>query len=277
MIISSRKAIQALFRADGNNGNIKPPRGEHAGLLLSHYLAAQCEENDNNELKSQLREVLLLQAIEACQIATPLAKEAFNLWQASLDLLDPLPFIGGYFKTQGRLVIGLGSENVLETGLTLHHTYGIPILPGSALKGLAAHYCASVWGVQDEAFSKTGQSYNEIFGDTEDAGHITFYDAWWIPENNNDSLMLDVMTPHHQEYYSNKGYTPPTDFDDPTPVLFLSVSGTFNITVAGDVPGEDGKKWVHLAFNLITKALKNWGIGGKTNAGYGRLMEEPVN
>jgi hypothetical protein len=34
-------------------------------------------------------------------------------------------------------------------------------------------------------------------------------------------------------------------------------------------------KWAKFAFTLLTNALSEWGIGGKTNAGYGRLV--PVN
>ncbi|GAB4440171.1 MAG: hypothetical protein Kow00120_08220 [Anaerolineae bacterium] len=39
--------------------------------------------------------------------------------------------------TESRLVVGLGADSVLETSLTLHRVYGYPIIPGSALKGLA--------------------------------------------------------------------------------------------------------------------------------------------
>lgn len=35
-----------------------------------------------------------------------------------------------------RLAIGLGHEHPLENGITLHRIYGIPYLPGSAIKGL---------------------------------------------------------------------------------------------------------------------------------------------
>ena len=38
--------------------------------------------------------------------------------------------------TDARLAIGLGSDSVLETAITLHRIYGFPIIPGSALKGL---------------------------------------------------------------------------------------------------------------------------------------------
>jgi CRISPR type III-B/RAMP module RAMP protein Cmr6 len=35
-----------------------------------------------------------------------------------------------------RLVIGFGTEHVLETNLCLHRIYGFPIIPGSAVKGI---------------------------------------------------------------------------------------------------------------------------------------------
>ena len=39
-------------------------------------------------------------------------------------------------KVMWRLVVGLGLPNPLETGFILHHIYGIPFLPGSAIKGV---------------------------------------------------------------------------------------------------------------------------------------------
>ncbi|MCL4880528.1 MAG: type III-B CRISPR module RAMP protein Cmr6 [Anaerolineae bacterium] len=43
-------------------------------------------------------------------------------------------------RSLGRLVVGLGGESVLETSLTLQFITGLPIIPGSALKGLCRHY-----------------------------------------------------------------------------------------------------------------------------------------
>jgi CRISPR-associated protein Cmr6 len=40
-------------------------------------------------------------------------------------------------KADWRMVVGLGAENVHETSMALHHIYGIPYIPGSALKGIA--------------------------------------------------------------------------------------------------------------------------------------------
>lgn len=44
-------------------------------------------------------------------------------------------------KIEGRIVVGLGGAHVAETSITLHHIYGIPYIPGSALKGVTRHYC----------------------------------------------------------------------------------------------------------------------------------------
>lgn len=43
-------------------------------------------------------------------------------------------------KPDWRLVVGLGNESVYETSMTLHHVYGIPYIPGSAVKGITRHY-----------------------------------------------------------------------------------------------------------------------------------------
>jgi CRISPR-associated protein Cmr6 len=40
-------------------------------------------------------------------------------------------------KVDWRMIVGLGAENVHETSMTLHHIYGVPYIPGSALKGIA--------------------------------------------------------------------------------------------------------------------------------------------
>jgi len=177
----------------------------------------------------------------------------------------------GDFRTRGRLVIGLGSESVLETGITLHHTYGTPVIPGSALKGLASHYCDQVRGATNPGFRNEGEYHNALFGTDDDSGHIIFHDAWLTPGSLKSAFKRDIMTPHHGDYYSGKAAAP-TDFDDPNPVLFLSINGTFYISVSCDVEDENGKKWQTLAFDIITAALEHWGIGGKTSAGYGRLV-----
>ncbi|MDD2755212.1 MAG: type III-B CRISPR module RAMP protein Cmr6 [Methanothrix sp.] len=255
--------------------------GSNACLLRDRYLRVAVKDKANHpEARRDLFEVMCKSLAQSETIYQAAYKRQLTSLQTSSI---QKPKAEGLFLTKGRMVIGLGGENVLETGITLHHTYGTPLIPGTALKGLASHYCDQVWGVGDQGqgfkrwkSGETGGDYHKaVFGTTEDSGHIIFHDAWIIPETLGESLQPDVMTPHHGDYYSDdSGNTPPTDFDDPNPVTFLSVVGTFHIAVLCDVPGEEGQKWAKLAFDLLTEALKEWGIGGKTNAGYGRMVLE---
>ena len=45
-----------------------------------------------------------------------------------------------------RLLVGHGNSSASDVGLTVHNTWGVPVIPGSALKGLLAHYVDAVYG-----------------------------------------------------------------------------------------------------------------------------------
>ena len=272
--------------------NIARVSGGNASLLLASYLQAQKTEGDANQADEHL--ALLKAAIQASHNAKPFYENAYRRRTAYLaKLCNP---VCAEFKVKGRLIVGLGGENVLETGITLQHTYGTPVIPGSALKGLAAHYCDQVWGLENPEFKRKvavdkdkqvrevfrqGTYHHILFGNNEDCGHITFHDAWLVPDSldkKNEGLVLDVMTPHHGDYSMAEDETPPADFDDPTPLPFLAVAGTFQLVISTDDDSENGKQWVVRAMELLSAALENWGVGGKTNAGYGRMkpVEEPT-
>jgi CRISPR-associated protein Cmr6 len=228
---------------------------------MDRYLRVTVKDDGHKKA----REELLMAICQAVTRAGDSYKAAYERNKSAI----PEPAKKGLFRTTGRTVIGLGGENVLETGLTLHRTYGTPLIPGTALKGLASHYCDLVWGAKDPDFKRGGPHHCTLFGTTEDSGHMIFHDAWMTSESLAGSLQPDIMTPHHGDYYSGTGA--PTDFDDPKPVTFLSIAGTFDVAVSCDVPGKDGKAWADLAFKILCEALREWGIGGKTSAGYGRL------
>ena len=171
---------------------------------------------------------------------------------------------------QGRMAVGLGGETVLETAITLHHTWGVPFIPGSALKGLTARAARQKL---ESPWPPDSLEYRLLFGELENAGHVTFHDALWKPFRNgaplpNLPLMQDVMTVHHPDYYGWAGSDeppPPADWDDPTPVPFVTAHGTYLLALTGP-PG-----WVEVAFNILKGALEHDGIGAKTAAGYGRM------
>ena len=269
--------------------NKRQERGQHAGLLLQRYLTENATGKEGNPDEKQ---AILQAAIAAASNheVRELYKAAYERWTTSVDAST----VQNMLQVSGRLIVGLGSENVLETGIRLHHTYGMPLIPGSALKGLAAHYCDQVWGQRDldtpsgsavkfrgsrpevrkenRSAEKQGEYHALLFGSTDESGCIVFHDGWLKADSEKEPLKLDVMTPHHPKWLD--GSVPPTDFDSPIPVPFLSVVGTFQIAVSWHGPPSDhSQQWTQLAYDLVAEALSKWGIGGKTTSGYGRLVD----
>ena len=169
------------------------------------------------------------------------------------------------FKPDWRVVVGLGTDSVYETGITLHHIYGFPYIPASAIKGITNHYA------QDNGFDKEAsgskQWYDDIFGNTKHQGKITFFDAMptSIPQ-----LKPDIMNVHYPDYYG--GNSAPTDTQSPRPILFLTVYDTSFQFMVGCK--EENKALLQTAFSWLESALQTKGIGAKTAVGYGYMTNK---
>lgn len=203
------------------------------------------------------------------------------------------------FHPDWRLVIGLGGSSVYETGMTLHHTYGIPYIPASAVKGIVRSYVITeVYKNEIEALSK--KDFCDIFGCSgegkiEDAngkkqpfksfykieaeqnndkrdsgdrqGKVIFFDAFPI---GTIKLEADIMNPHYSDYYGDtKGEVPPADWHNPIPIPFLTIGKTTSFQFVIGVKKENvilnqTKSW-------LESALKEKGIGAKTAVGYGYM------
>ena len=152
-------------------------------------------------------------------------------------------------------------------GLTLHRTYGVPVIPGSALKGVVRACARERWAVD-------GDTMAILFGTTESAGYLRFHDAWWVPDGSDGFLAREVTCVHHREYYGGGGAClegKPVgllDMDSPNPVPWVAATGRFLFAVEG--PGG----WHERAVELLTDALTTRGIGAKTAAGYGLLQPD---
>lgn len=238
--------------------SIEPCASTHAGLWLEKGLA-------DVEKKGPGRQALFE---ELARLAVPGDySRFFQRWRSSLEALPETQT--AEVAVQGRMAVGLGAESVLETSIALHRTYGVPYIPGSALKGLAA--AAAHKHLEDPAWRKVGEDgqigawHRILFGDQESSGYITFHDALWIPAGETLPLDLDVMTVHHPAYYQGGGDSPPADWDNPNPVAFLSAHGKYLLAATG--PGQ----WLKAAITILVDALEKDGIGAKTAAGYGRL------
>jgi CRISPR type III-B/RAMP module RAMP protein Cmr6 len=212
-------------------------------------------------------------------IDTALIRSAYSRWNAMISAMHVEPF---YASLDWRMVIGLGGETVLETDLTLHHLYGIPFIPGSALKGLTRAYVAQEYKKyyipekmpeeQRKPSTKTDDDHSEIkqiFGAQEHAGTVIFFDA--MPLNGEVQFVLDIMNPHYPDYYG--GSKPPTNDQSPMPVTFLTVTNTtFTFALAPRNPKDlKHQADVETVKEWLREALQSYGIGGKTSAGYGYL------
>lgn len=61
-------------------------------------------------------------------------------YKLACDLAKRYDVRGMQAQVSWRLVVGLGQEHVQETSICLDHIYGIPYIPGSAIKGVLRHY-----------------------------------------------------------------------------------------------------------------------------------------
>ncbi len=241
--------------------------GQHSGLLLNRYLSQHDDTHDGaKELYKQLQDA-----------AVPgVYRLAFQRWKVALQ---QLPHVRLFTATAvSPIAVGLGNESVLEVGLTLHHTYGTPVIPGSALKGLCRRGALLLkqQGRLHEEASKALFGYSEQSGESS-TGYVTFWDAWYDPDSvGGKPFHRDVVTVHHPDYYSKRGGEGhyPTDFDDPNPVPFLVVKKGARFLFALQAVDE---AWGQFAQKLMEWCLQNLGVGAKTNAGYGFLVPGKVD
>jgi CRISPR-associated protein Cmr6 len=203
-------------------------------------------------------------------------KVAYRRWLAMTE--DTNRFARWFACLEGtRLFIGLGMAHVLETQVFRHPVYGMPCIPGSALKGLARAKAREYAGKGEYGMDK--DVVNILFGvgsdeqEKADAGYLIFHDAWWIPKeeggSEDKSYIPEIVTVHAVEYYKNQGEKPPhPDMESPNPNQQLAVHGSFYFVIEGV------RQWAELGMRFLTLALESEGVGGKVAAGYGYFVED---
>jgi CRISPR-associated protein Cmr6 len=274
------------------------PSNAHAGLLYERYVPLYYGDRPPPKPEKKLLDIgkvlpddqeRLLRQVSRVPVS-PAYRVAWRRWQAALHASGAITEV---VETASRLLIGHGNPAPSEVGITLHHVYGVPLLPGTGLKGLLNHYLAT-WGAamdagwegvrydeQGRPVGSPGAFHGAIFGvpnlppeegneEVGQAGGVLFEDAWLIPGDDDKPLCPDVLTPHQGEYYRSFGGEPPNDWTDPIPVTFLTVKPKQRFLLAIS-PLRAERKGAMLAMAHLIDALEQWGVGAKTRAGYGRL------
>lgn len=247
--------------------NLKPTAETHVGLLLQRYLMAhKPKQRDNTQ---DTPEEMLLDQATGVKVSE-VYRAAFRRWRLfAQQTPDGCARVHFTVQAAAPIAIGLGDASPLEVGIRLHHTYGMPLLPASALKGL----CRRVARLLRHDSKLSDEAIDALFGYSRNtqaaAGAVVFYDAWYDPSSmGGKPFHRDVITVHHPAYYGD-GNTPPTDFDDPTPVPFLVIKPGACFLCVLDAPN---RQWAEFAQKMLLWGLENLGVGAKTNAGYGYLM-----
>lgn len=206
----------------------------------------------------------------ATQLADRQTQAAQAFFSKEGHLIKPI------FKPEWRFVTGLGGHSVYETGITLHHVYGIPYIPASSIKGLLRSWVIFSKFENNEKIALRDQMFCYTFGcPTESVlkkahkGKVTFFDA--VPIQS-PIIEPDIMNPHYPKWYGGNGA--PVDTDRPNPVFFLSVKETpFQFLMGSKEWGLDSKTfWDGKTLGWwLENALSEHGIGAKTAVGYGYM------
>jgi CRISPR-associated protein Cmr6 len=279
MSSAMREAITNLNIQASEFNKENQPFDSHTGLWLDKMLSQQVIKGETISSDSDHPTKQLMYDVHKYIREPESYRNFYERWLPSL----PQKHLR-VAKVIGRLVVGLGSESTWENNITLHRTYGLPYIPGSALKGLAAAYAHKYLeeGVWNKVYTKKddqgkeigepipiGNAHKIMFGDTTSEGYVTFFDALYVPGSGHQGKALwpDVITVHHPNYYqkTDSEQTAPADWDDPTPISFMSATGKYLIALDGP------EEWVEAAVKILEMALTDMGVGAKTSSGYGRM------
>lgn len=245
-------------------------RHAHPGLLLEYGLLDCCGNQwrygDSNNDKAKAVKQLVGPDY---QPNLSLYKVAFNRWKREMQNSEARRTCCWWRgQVMQRLFLGLGERATytLETAVTLDPTYGLPMIPGSTLKGIARAVARSRL---PELSEREAEDLNfliaTLFGRPgKDEGCLRFLPAWWDPDSATSSLVQEVITPHHDDYYAGKEPYP-TGRDSPIPAPQLAVQGAFWFAIEGVSP------WREHGAALLKIGLSDpkFGVGAASHAGYG--------
>jgi CRISPR-associated protein Cmr6 len=314
--------LPAEVRQVTHNGN----RCDNIGLWLDRFLTVNLQNWEiTQEAKRRHRLMELIGRPEWRSQMQEKLNALQNRHEAMLKWYKQRDFAVRHIEAKPvwRFVVGLGAAHVLETGITLHRLFGLPIIPGSALKGAARTWAllklaeelgvpilspteaaaksqtplekfeavilsqesereqaallsqllqdstipdeAPIRNLSPQELREKWQPFFEVFGSTERAGSVIFFDA--IPLEV-PKFQLDIMNPHYPNYYCTQGQNPPADWESPNPVFFLTVTETtYRFAIAAR--SEQGNRLLDFAEKWLKGALADLGIGAKTSADYG--------
>lgn len=235
---------------------------EQLGLLIERLFPTL----GSDEQQSQLRRRI------AGADPSEAYKKAFEGWRYAVTDMACWTFEA---TLATRLTVGLGVANPGENGIALQRTYGMPLIPGSTIKGALRACALEMCGVKDnveprwkrEEAPPEAQPALQVFGATDAMAAVTCFDAWWVPEGK--PFCVETWTPHHQGYMT-KGQGLPLESEEPTPLGLFAVPKGAKFWFAFLVPNPQAE-WIAALVPVVKLALER-GLSAKHSQGYGRFV-----
>ncbi len=276
---------------------------EHLGLAYDAWAPVG---DDGKVADNQRAE--WLSALAALAVA-PDYSRSFQRWKTSFSAPGDRVF---ELVLASRLLVGHGNSSAIDVGITVHHTWGVPVIPGSALKGLVAHFVDATYGPDDPqrkpweqaGHERTRADYQGVTwrGRRIERGPGAVYRALFgAPDAQEDDAMrergFDAGASAGLVTFHDAVYVPTGGADDrpfAVDVLTVHQKGYYDSS-GGSWPNDYDNPnpvafltvrplarllfalsgpadWTDLAERLLRDALEKWGVGGKTSTGYGRLI-----
>jgi CRISPR-associated protein Cmr6 len=230
-------------------------RCENFSLVMDRYLAF----GDNRGRLELLREFSNRRALVPDYTGlSELIAARDARWQQTADDLGAITFTA---RPQWRVIVGLGTNDLLEGGITLHPIFGFPIVPTTALKGASRSYARWVLESTDDEMDKLLGTADE---DQKLRGDLLFLEGSPVDP---PVVERDVINPIFAAYYRDTK-TPPASYLSPSPIFFLTLGSKsrYRFGVASQSGSRDaaeqGVRW-------LQGALTELGVGAKISAGYG--------
>ena len=144
------------------------------------------------------------------------------------------------------------STDDFQLGFFFDHTTGIPLISGSSIKGVLRSV------LEKEAFCKEIykiENSKEIIKELFESGKAIFYDAFII-STNKKIFASDYITSHTDG-----------EFKNPNPIKFLKILPNVTFRFQFKNIDENTKE-------LFKNTILDFGLGAKTNVGYGKFKKE---
>ncbi|MCS7072808.1 MAG: type III-B CRISPR module RAMP protein Cmr6 [Anaerolinea sp.] len=276
----------------------------HPGLLLDRFVPEEAFGTGKRDW---------LAAVARSGLNTELLDAQRERWFETVEAPRFNSVLVLQLQTASRLVVGLGAEHALETAITLDRSSGMPIIPGSALKGVARTYAlikiAQQLPFRDEQIETALNTLdNWLSAETLKRATLNDYGLRELDDERREKLFdliklfrlifgyvgvagciiffhgiyagdgnpfeVDVMTPHFSSYYTTAANRPaPSDDQNPVPVPYLVVKPRQKFWFAIGIRQAQDVELAGVALDYLKHGLTIYGVGAKTAQGYGLFRD----